>query len=865
MGSRHFALLGILSLLGFAFVPAGCGNRGVVEGSSVALCKPGKTACLSAEVGQICNAEGQWATFQCGTDRLCDAGACVSLGATCGDNERSCLSDTVAQLCTSDQSYVAVACSAGKVCRDGDCRDICEPNTHECASDSLLQHCRSDGTGWLKSECPTGTTCTHGACEGSCEAGTAACVTNDLLRVCRGDGTGYSEQQCPASMSCSDGRCTSNTSATCTFGTDVCLNESTLLECLRDGSGYKLRDCPSKTSCRSGKCLGTVCAAGATSCVGSTAADFTGVQTCNDDGSGYSVAICKSAGRCIQNQDSGKYECYVPPCTSGEEACVEPSAGKVSTDYLSRCEILSNGKLGWVSYKCDLPAVCKSTSATAAACHTECSPGDQRCSTDGTAVETCGTGGTWEASNCTKTVGADSMCVLVPTTKKVVCGDKDCRTLQTTLAWYTTRGRCSSTSIRLCGEDGRLSAATACAEGQCVAESDGLGTCKDPTRCQHDDGWRECIASNDAYRTCMSGHWEFTLCAEGALCTNAGEGLATCGDDCIPEKVRCVDAGFQTCTSAGTWGPTQACTTGECNPLTNHCETACVAGQLRCTGEVAVASDGTSLGSRAVQRCTSAGAWGSAQTCAATSSGDATLCRRSGMGEHIGCVRCVGPAVTGGNEEGAVDSRCNTETTGYQICQADNTWPTSTTACTGTEHCAKQRDGSITGTCSNYGCTTGKPKFCVGFETVTTAVTIDDCCSGDCDSTAGKCLHRKRHYDPTCTETTSCFTGRYDSDGASINETCCTGYCRSGQGCLKLKAKACDAVTSCAVTKVDHTNVCCGTCLTTGLCTTGTEAQHPYGEYFSCGLSSNVCWAIGSCSLASGSSTSGAMFANCIE
>jgi hypothetical protein len=342
--------------------------------------------------------------------------------------------------------------------------------------------------------------------------------------------------------------------------------------------------------------------------------------------------------------------------------------------------------------------------------------------------------------------------------------------------------------------------------------------------------------------------------------------LSTCGDDCIPGKTRCSDANVQVCSSTGTWGAAQPCSVGECNSLTGRCETACVPGQLRCAGDVVLASDGSSLGSRALQICSANGAWGTATACA-TSGADASLCRRSGLGEHLGCVQCVGPSVTGGNEEGAVDSRCSVDTKGFQICTANNTWPTATTACTGTEYCKKQRDGSITGTCSSYGCSSAstRAKRCVGYEAVTTPVTVDDCCAGNCDATAGKCLHRKSNYDPTCTETTSCFTGRYDSVGASIYETCCSGYCRSGEGCLRIKEQACTTVSSCAVTTVDHYNVCCGTCQSTGLCATGSGALHPAGEYFACGTSTNLCWSLGGCNWTSSGTTSGAMFANCIE
>jgi hypothetical protein len=994
MRPSHLACFRLLCASFVAVILAACGNRGTLDNSAVWLCKPGAATCLSEQVGQICNAQGQWATFQCPGTKPCQDGACQTSDERCSEAERECLTDSVGQICSRDRSWIAFACGADEVCRDGDCQSSCTPETHECLSTTLQRICRSDGSGWDTNECPSGvcrdgdcqstctpetheclstklrrvcrsdgsgwdtnecpsgvcrdgdcqsvctpktheclstslqrscrsdgsgwdtnecpsgvcrdgdcqssctpqahecvstsvqricrsdgsgwdsnqcpsgSTCKNGACIGSCKTGTGSCINQQLLRECRTDQTGFVERVCPASMNCSEGKCSPVYYSTCAFGDDTCLDEHTALVCLNDGSGFKTKDCPSETKCRAGQCLGPVCAAGLTLCVAadSTATDFVGVQTCNGDGTGYSVAVCDHAGECVWNQDTGKHECYTPPCTVDDEVCGDPVGGQSSTNQLSRCETLTNGKLGWVVYQCDAPATCESTSAASASCHAECSPGDTRCDSDGKAVQNCGTDGEWVSSPCDNTGDTKDMCVLVPSTKKPVCGDQDCRNLQWDIDGYQTRGRCLSDQIRRCGEDGRLGAAVECDEGKCVVESDGLGSCVDPTRCQHEDGWRECIASNDSYRTCLSGHWEFTLCPAKVQCTKLGDGLATCGNDCIEGMRRCVDADYQVCTSSGTWGASQHCTLGECNPKTTDCELACDPGKLRCSGDVVVASDGTSLGSRSVRTCTDKFSWGPPVACD-SSGNDLTLCRRSGLDEHLGCVQCVGRGVNGANEEGAVDSRCSSDTKGHQDCQADNTWPKTVAACESTEHCAKQRDGSINATCSDYGCptTSGRPRFCVGYETVTAPQTIDDCCSGECDSSTGQCVHRKRQYDPTCNETSSCWTGRYDTNGNSIYETCCSGFCLSGQGCLKIKAKACDTVTSCSITKVDHASVCCSSCLTTGLCSVGADGLHPIGEYFPCGTSSTMCWSVGSCAWKASGSASGAMFANCIQ
>jgi hypothetical protein len=303
------------------------------------------------------------------------------------------------------------------------------------------------------------------------------------------------------------------------------------------------------------------------------------------------------------------------------------------------------------------------------------------------------------------------------------------------------------------------------------------------------------------------------------------------------------------------------CSTGECNPLTLRCELACQPNELRCVGDVTIASDGSSLGSSAVQICQADGRWGATQACA-TTPGKVEHCRRSGHGVPLGCVECVGSAVPGGNEENAVDSRCSADAGGVQICTPNNNWSSAATACDSTEQCVKRRDGTVTGLCSDDGCASGSSRRCAGYQTLTTPETIDDCCSGDCQTDIGVCLHRASQYDPTCVETVSCFTGRYDSSSTAIYETCCSGYCRSGSGCLRIKAQPCAAVSSCTVKTLGRTNVCCGSCQTDGGCAKGQESDHPASEYFTCGNSSSLCWNLSSCAW-SPNGGSGAMYADC--
>lgn len=210
-----------------------------------------------------------------------------------------------------------------------------------------------------------------------------------------------------------------------------------------------------------------------------------------------------------------------------------------------------------------------------------------------------------------------------------------------------------------------------------------------------------------------------------------------------------------------------------------------------------------------------------------------------------------------------MDTRCTADALGRQICQTSNTWPGTSISCDANETCAKRRDGSIRGACSDDGCSTGYARRCVAYNPIDPPQTIADCCLGDCDTALGTCWHRPSEYDPNCPETTSCFTGRVDENLNAIYDTCCSGYCVYGQGCLRPKGAACASVTSCEVTRLAATNVCCGSCQSDGSCYSGQQAEHPSGEYFMCGSSTSLCWSVSSCTWTPASGVSGAMYADC--
>lgn len=831
-------------------------------------CKSGEVGCLAETIAQRCNEQGQWVSSYCGEESRCEDGACTSIASKCVEGTRECVSDTMGQICTKQGTWINFTCGEGEGCLNGECQGICAAETHECDSTGLQRICRSDGSGWLSVECPKGFSCKDGSCSGNCSPGVSECIDNHRVRTCRESGDGYSDYGCPENTQCVKGACKFLPGYRCYYENTVCVDETTVLECSSSGTAYTVKTCPKGTQCDPtyDNCMGSVCVPGTSGCVSSGLANYQGMVSCNADGSGYTIKPCKAGAQCLTDYTTNKAECYAPTCTRNEAVCGDRVSGTQSPNAMSRCQTAADGRLGWIVYHCDAPATCKQT-ATTATCSLECVPGDQSCSDDGTGIQTCNNYGEWETTPCNRAGGVEDRCVLLSETKRAVCGDRECAELSKS-SGFRDRGRCAQEQIRRCGFDGRLAAPVDCEEGKCTVDSaDGMGVCDDITRCNHDEGWRECVTDTmDSFRTCVDGHWKYTLCPAGEPCTELGSGLAACGNDCVDQQRRCTGSGYQDCQSDGSWGAAQVCKLGECNPKTNACETVCVPGELRCSGAIVGASDGSSYGSQSYQVCTENGSWGTATSCRGSS-----LCRVSGFGKHLGCVACVGPKVPGGNAEGTQDSRCNADATGRQECQADNTWPSAVVACQGSaegaSHCSKQRDGNGKTMCLDRGCPTPSTRAtrCVGYEDITTPVVLDDCCAGECDSQNGVCLHRKSHYDPACPATETCATGRTDGEGNEIEETCCAGFCVAGQGCLKIKADACATVEQCSVVHVDHHSVCCGSCLgSTGQCTTEAQAPHPVDEFALCG--NELCWGLGSCLHQDDSwGRPGAWFANCIE
>jgi hypothetical protein len=158
------------------------------------------------------------------------------------------------------------------------------------------------------------------------------------------------------------------------------------------------------------------------------------------------------------------------------------------------------------------------------------------------------------------------------------------------------------------------------------------------------------------------------------------------------------------CDDDGDWGDGEDCDVGICSTLGGPvgtrdagCILECIPGAKVCTGAVIAASDGVSTGYAQEAECDDDGLLGAPEDC-----DDETACRITSIGEHIGCVECLGPEVLGGNEWGYEDTRCDPDDLEQvQGCDDDNEWDESR-ECDDDRVC-RQVNGDTCGSCSING------------------------------------------------------------------------------------------------------------------------------------------------------------------
>jgi len=182
-----------------------------------------------------------------------------------------------------------------------------------------------------------------------------------------------------------------------------------------------------------------------------------------------------------------------------------------------------------------------------------------------------------------------------------------------------------------------------------VGELDGraLGYCADV--CQ--DGARECLGGS-LYRECVAGRWvtEAQSCPNSAECLPLAESQypdIKCGGPCDAGTARCTQdrSAIETCSQQHEWTPQPPCALGRCvrSAAQAQCQTECKPGEHACAFD----------GAAAELVCDDAGLWGELTAC------EAGATCRVGTSGALGCLKCVGPAVPGGNAWGVADSHCD--------------------------------------------------------------------------------------------------------------------------------------------------------------------------------------------------------------
>lgn len=659
------------------------------------------------------------------------AGAAVALivnGCT-GDTVNNTFSSDAGAVVTADGSIVVGA--------------KCTPSAKECVSPALARVCPADGSGWVSQSCRDGEVCDKGDCKAdpnvACIANTGACVSATTALRCRASLQGFEQITCPAGTTCEgEGLC----AGACVVGSSICLGTGSIGTCL-DGNTFTATAC-----------------AGATLCVD--------VST-----SPYPVSACTAAD-CVPDAQGCNTVC-------GNKS----SAAADQTKFTSTC-IATPAGFKWVAVGCTGITTCNPTGQSCgshgeAACASDCTPGQLRCSADKLSTQACGADGKWAGvTACNANPAATALvCQTSPVDPATaICGDAICAS--------GAAGTCDATGLRKCGPDGKLAAAgTACATGICVTTSNTSfggafpGVCA--AECQAGD--ERCASSGaTSYQTCSaSGRWTTPV---GCPSADGGAAAATCldfqtstqrpgkicGGTCAPSTTRCIagDGGagnnaIETCNALGQWSTPAVCTVGACTTGVAGAGAACVAQCIPnatvCVGATKAVPGTPYTGTDAYGACTTQGTLPTSGTTACTGS---NVCRKTSLGTVAAnvCVECVGPAVTGGNLNGAVDTRCSnaagtaTGSADVQTCATDNTWTAGTLDCVASgktctspvvgspylvEACQKENRGhpvtdSYISANSGQSCVTsnrgnlGAPQLCAG---------IADCCGSMCQRPNG--------------------------------------------------------------------------------------------------------------------------------
>ncbi len=197
-------------------------------------CTPQASACVDAATQRVCNLTGDaWEEVPCEAGERCAQGQCSPAGGNNPANNspgNNASNNSANNAINSSQNNNNPGNNSpgnnspgnnspgnnnpgnNNPANNNPDPDPCEPFSRTCASPTLVQVCRADGSGSDFASCGAANPCEDGVCTGTGQPGTCTpdareCVDNVRLRVCRSDGSAWDTWTCPGATFCTGEAC----------------------------------------------------------------------------------------------------------------------------------------------------------------------------------------------------------------------------------------------------------------------------------------------------------------------------------------------------------------------------------------------------------------------------------------------------------------------------------------------------------------------------------------------------------------------------------------------------------------------------------------------------------------------------------
>jgi hypothetical protein len=200
------------------------------------------------------------------------------------------------------------------------------------------------GSGSSSSSSGGGSSSSSGSVGSTCTPGATQCASDTQVETCGTDGQWGAAMMCGARQRCTgqtgSAACTCNVDPVCTSALNVCATSSAVANCVQNDSGCfyegSTTTCVNQT-CVAGACVG-VCGPGQTGCDGNAP------ETCGTSGQWVSGTACSAVTTCVSGTCTGV-------CGPGQSICYPASGdlvycgpdGQWPLSGSTRCNCGSNG------------------------------------------------------------------------------------------------------------------------------------------------------------------------------------------------------------------------------------------------------------------------------------------------------------------------------------------------------------------------------------------------------------------------------------------------------------------------------------------------------------------------------------------